>query len=570
MKIQCVVVAVAMLGWAAGALAVGPATPGVAFYRTSEKDEEDARQVDVPFQGKLDGTQAVSVGGWFFPRRRGEQTFLGRGVIETAPGGERMFRPAGGWVNFTLGTDARGFLTGTINGNGEMPFPYVTLDEVPEQAWSQLVVVKEPTGVHRFYRNGAKVHENRDSAGAGKVWPFDDKAVGEPLRFGVPLGGKVGEAWVLARELSDAEVKADFEEKRARYKPTTTPAKPIGLRRMFERPIEGRWTRPLTKETWPAERERILRGVHAVTGRSDAKRVDIEVRVETPDVDCGTYVRRKVSIPVEAGDRMPMYLLVPKGTAGRRVPAVICMYGTTGGAGKETTVGLSGPTPGTPVKKNRAFAVDVVEAGMVAVAPDYLRDGERVKPGERPYETTSFYARHPDWSCVGKDVWDTSRAIDYLETLPFVDGSRIGMIGHSYGGHTTIFAAALEDRIKVAVASGPVSDFRGHGMHWGVPKGAGSSQSLPGMRPYVLDHALPIPVEFYEWTALIAPRPLLVLQAVGERRPHEEENAAAVGEVYRTLGAGEDVRYLWTAGDHDFPPVARRAAVEWLKAGFAK
>src|SRR5205085_8596690 len=131
------------------------------------------------------------------------------------------------------------------------------------------------------------------------------------------------------------------------------------------------------------------------------------------------------------------------------------------------------------------------EAGFVAFAADYLRDGERLKPGRRPYDTTDFYERFPDWSIVGKDAWDNARAVDYLQSLDFVDGQRIGMIGHSYGGHSTIFAAALEPRIKVAVASGPVSDFLHHGIHWGVPKGSGGSASLPGLRPYVLDHPLP-------------------------------------------------------------------------------
>ena len=74
-------------------------------------------------------------------------------------------------------------------------------------------------------------------------------------------------------------------------------------------------------------------------------------------------------------------------------------------AGKDTTVGLSGGKPGTPPEKNRAFAVDIAEAGFVALAPDYLRDGERIKPGRRPYDTTDFYQEFPDWSVHGKDAW---------------------------------------------------------------------------------------------------------------------------------------------------------------------
>ena len=164
----------------------------------------------------------------------------------------------------------------------------------------------------------------------------------------------------------------------------------------------------------------------------------------------------------------------------------------------------------------------------------------------------------------GNDVWDSMRAVDYLQTLDFVDGERIGMVGHPYGGHSTIFAAALEPRIKAAWANGPVFDFTHHGLHWAAPKGAGSSQSLPALGLYVVDLTRRIPVTSHEFTALVAPRPLAVGQAVGQRRPNEEENHAAVAFVYRVLNAGERVKYVWYAGDHHFLPEARRAAVVWL------
>jgi hypothetical protein len=72
-----------------------------------------------------------------------------------------------------------------------------------------------------------------------------------------------------------------------------------------------------------------------------------------------------------------------------------------------------------------------------------------------------------------------------------------------------------------------------------------------------------------EWTAPIAPRPLWVGQAVGERRPREEANHATVRDVYETLGAGNRVNYVWYAGDRDFPPEARRAALAWFARWFA-
>src|SRR5204862_8021760 len=194
-----------------------------------------------------------------------------------------------------------------------------------------------------------------------------------------------------------------------------------------------------------------------------------------------------------------------------------------------------------------------------------LRDGERVTPGKRPYDTSEFYAKFPNWSIHGKDAWDTMRAIDYLQTLDFVDPEKIGMVGHSYGGLSTIFAAAMEPRIKACGANGPVSDFIHHGMHWAVPKGGSGSQSLPAMRPYILDRTLAPPLTFYEVTSLIAPRALAVGQAVGERRPMEEENCAAVSDVYRALDASDRVKYVWAPGDHDFPPHLRQEAVDWFR-----
>ena len=526
------------------------------------------QRAEISLPVSLHGINEMSIGGWFFPRRSDEQYFFFRGVPEIGAQGERFFRPSERFVNFVLGTDQHGFFLGTINGNGAMPFPRVTVNDVAFDSWSQLVVTKDGRGHHRFYINGTLVHNDENASAAGKVWPFREEGsapTNEPVRLAMPLGGLIGEVWIAPRALSDADVRHDFEAKKSRYHPALA-VEPVSLREMDARSRPDFWRQPLTRDRWPQERERIAEAVIQVLGSFPKQKVLLATQILSEE-DCGKYVRRKISIQVQPGDRMPAYMLVPKNRRGR-VPAVICFYGTTSGAGKETTVGLSGGKPGSPPERNRAFAIDIVEAGFVALAPDYLRDGERIKPGRRPYDTTDFYNEFPDWSVHGKDIWDTARAIDYLQTLKFVDAEKIGMAGHSYGGHSTIFAAALEPRIKVAVANGPVSDFIHHGMHWAAPKGGGSSQSLPNMRPYVLDPTRRVTLTFYEFTSLIAPRPLWIGQAVGERRPMEEENCAAVKEVYRVLGASDRVKYSWYAGDHDFPPEARAAAVAWFKRWF--
>src|SRR5215218_10018288 len=68
---------------------------------------DDAILIDL--RGKFTGAEAGTIETWVLPRRTGEQTFVGRGLPEIGPGGERFFRRAEGWVKFFVGTDARGF-----------------------------------------------------------------------------------------------------------------------------------------------------------------------------------------------------------------------------------------------------------------------------------------------------------------------------------------------------------------------------------------------------------------------------------------------------------------------------
>jgi hypothetical protein len=50
-------------------------------------------------------------------------------------------------------------------------------------------------------------------------------------------------------------------------------------------------------------------------------------------------------------------------------------------------------------------------------------------------------------------VWDTSRLIDWAIARDDVDASAIAITGNSGGGTTSLFAAACDERIRVAVPS---------------------------------------------------------------------------------------------------------------------
>ena len=69
----------------------------------------------------------------------------------------------------------------------------------------------------------------------------------------------------------------------------------------------------------------------------------------------------------------------------------------------------------------------------------------------------TIYAAGFTWS--GVMYWDDVRTVDYLVTRPEVDKKRIGCVGLSVGGLRSCHLAALDDRIKAAVAVGWMTSF---------------------------------------------------------------------------------------------------------------
>jgi dienelactone hydrolase len=61
-------------------------------------------------------------------------------------------------------------------------------------------------------------------------------------------------------------------------------------------------------------------------------------------------------------------------------------------------------------------------------------------------------------SITAVEIYGIMKSIDYLSAKPFVDPDRIGMVGLSYGGFYTLFTAAVDTRIKAALASSQYND----------------------------------------------------------------------------------------------------------------
>ena len=292
---------------------------------------------------------------------------------------------------------------------------------------------------------------------------------------------------------------------------------------------------------------------------------------ETPELnprilystDANGYIRKKVRYGNESDDVVWAWLLVPKHVDELR-PGIICLPGSfmTPNFGKDGPAGLAGPlNPDNP----EAYGRDLARLGYIVLCPDYPVAGERTTPGLKPYDTSALDRRFPTWTRTGLSVWDVSRAVDFLSTVDQVDDSRIGVVGWSQGGLTSVLGAALDQRITAVVSVCGWSPFRG------IPSKKAENLVQPYNFPRLKEAAaerLQIPYDLDGFAALIAPRPFLDLRAQDDRYfPNIDEireSGVQLRRLYELYGAAGKFEMYWFPGDHGYASDAARETQAWF------
>jgi dienelactone hydrolase len=328
---------------------------------------------------------------------------------------------------------------------------------------------------------------------------------------------------------------------------------------------------PLTESAWQERRATFRRILDVFVGASPSGRTALKPQV-VDEMHVGDVIRRTVSYEVEPGERISAYLLVPAARRGRAA-AVLCPHQTTQ-AGKKEPAGLAG-------NPELHTALRLAERGYVTLSYDALCFGGRHDAASGHYgDAIPFYRRRREWSLLGKMIWDLSRGIDYLEALDFIDPQRIGSIGHSHGGITTLWAMALDDRLRVGVSNCGYDTFRidGNTFRW-----SHATALLPrlgfyvGSRYITIDRyrAVPdseviqVPFDQHMMLALIAPRPLLLSTSDEDFVfPNSgwsvRRSLARLQPIYEALGAAGHLDAYFFSGGHTFPGHASVRAYEWL------
>ncbi len=303
------------------------------------------------------------------------------------------------------------------------------------------------------------------------------------------------------------------------------------------------------------DRQKLLDKMQEAMGKipSADRKVPLDIKVMSEEKLDG-YIRRKITFAVESNDRVPAWLLLPddksQSPKGKR-PAMLCLHQTVG-VGKDEPVGLD-------KQESKHQALHLVRRGYICLAPDYPSFGEY------PFDFGAAFREGRFQSGTMKAIWNNMRAVDLLQEMQEVDPERMGAIGHSLGGHNTLFTAAFDQRIKVAVSSCGFNSF--HKYYGGNLKGWTSDRYMPRIASQYQNDPKKMPFDFDDVLLAIYPRAIFAMAPLNDSNfevSGVRDVIEKVAPVYQLHGLSHRLVATYPDAGHDWPEAERIAAYEFI------
>ncbi len=312
---------------------------------------------------------------------------------------------------------------------------------------------------------------------------------------------------------------------------------------------------------WPGYKKQINARMESVMGPLPGRKYPAPTYTVTDTLKTPLYQRLTLRVAVKPGEPVDAYLYIPaRRIPGQKLPAMLALH-ETDPAGRKS---VDGEGSYEKTRMNLAYGKELAERGYVVIAPDYPSFGDSK---DYDFKTDSYE------SGTMKGIFNHMRCIDLLERLEFVDKNRIGAIGHSLGGHNSMFLAAFDPRVKVTVSScgwtqldyydiGPAASER-YGGRLGP---FAQERYMPLWSKYGLDGARK-PFEFHELISAIAPRAFFSSSPVGDKNfdvNGVKEGIWLAQKSYDFLGAGQNIRVIYPDAGHEFLKPDREEAYRFI------
>ena len=303
---------------------------------------------------------------------------------------------------------------------------------------------------------------------------------------------------------------------------------------------------------WEHRRAHILENFQEVTGPIPPPPLDASFDMQVHEsLELENHIRKTISFTVEPDDRLWAYLLIPKGITTPR-PGILCPHPTSA-KGKGAAVGLAEPN-------YRNYGGELADRGYVVLAPDY--------PGSGDTKTDPYAMGYV--SATAKGIFNHMRCVDLLQSLPEVDSQRIGCVGHSLGGHNTLFLGLFDPRVNVMVTSCGFCSFATY--YGGDLTGWSHKGYMPRIATDYGKDPARMPFDFTEILGALAPRPVFISAPLHDDNFDVEgvrDCVRAAEPVYALYGAQAQLRAVHPDCDHDFPPEIREQAYRFIDTALA-
>lgn len=298
-----------------------------------------------------------------------------------------------------------------------------------------------------------------------------------------------------------------------------------------------------TREQWTQDRPDRVKQYYEMMGLHDLPPKEERPPVKTAIT--GMLKRKTYRVENFHFQSMPrLYvggnLYVPTDGARKRMPAVLYLAGHS-------------ESPRAYYQANlRRFA----QLGFVALAIDTIHLGELEGYHHGPFQEGWWHWYSRGYTPAGVELFNAIRALDFLQSLPYVDGDRIGVTGISGGGATSWWLAAGDERVACVA---PV-----------CATGTFASQIIDRTIDGQCDCMFPI--NSYGWdmvdiAALVAPRPCLIASADCDRiftLASIREFHERLKRVYEMAGASDNLSLVETRGRHTYRKRSRTHVFSWF------
>jgi dienelactone hydrolase len=191
-----------------------------------------------------------------------------------------------------------------------------------------------------------------------------------------------------------------------------------------------------------------------------------------------------------------------------------------------------------------ARCINLAQQGYIVFAYDMVGYNDTIQtPHDFATKRDELWAFGP----LGLQLWNSIRVVDFLQSLPGVNATKIGATGASGGGTQTFLLAAVDDRVQFDAPVNMIS---------AIMQGGSPCENAPNLRLDTFN---------LELGAIMAPRPMLMVAATGDwTRNTPREEYPAMRAIYELYDRAANLETVQIDAPHNYNRASREAVYKFF------